>query len=101
MNGKERRSSREHNENVVGILAIDYDYIPRAWRRTRVCTFGYTTRIATVRGLTFERAQRGEYDDTLRAAFVEAIAKLKERGPIVGISGDCGFHVVPESACAS
>ncbi len=88
-----RKPSREPRDKhkVVGILQIDYVYTPVLGDVDNANTFGFHTRFARVRGLTFERAQRGDYDDTLRAAFLEAIAELKQAGPIVGISGNCGF----------
>ena len=88
-----RKPSREPRDKhkVVGILQIDYVYTPVLGDVDNANTFGFHTRFARVRGLTFERAQRGDYDDTLRAAFLEAMAELKQAGPLVGISGNCGF----------
>ena len=88
-----RQPSREPRDKhkVVGILQIDYVYTPVLGDVDNANTFGFHTRFARVKGLTFERAQRGDYDDTLRAAFLEAIAELKKAGPLVGISGNCGF----------
>ena len=76
---------------VVGILTLDYKYVPVIGDVDHSCTFGYKTQSVQVQGLTFERAQRGAWDDNLRQAFLDAIAELHATGSLVGITGNCGF----------
>ena len=95
-----RSQSSSSSSGVIGILQIDYHYTAVEGDVDHPSTFGFQVRYARVRGLTFERAQRGEYDDPLRRAFLAAIRELKEAGPLTGISGNCGFMMwwVPSPA---
>ena len=66
------------DKHGVGILQIDYVYTPVLGDVDNANTFGFHTRFAR------EGLIRGDldYDDTLRAAFLEAIAELKQAGPL-------------------
>ena len=53
----------------------------------------YETRVATVRGLSFDAAKQGSLTPGLEAAFRDAVDELQTGGggDLVGISGNCGF----------
>ena len=88
-----RKPSREPRDKhkVVGILQIDYVYTPVLGDVDNANTFGFHTRFARVKGLTFERACAA----TTTTPFVPRSSRpspsLKQAGPLVGISGNCGF----------
>lgn len=75
----------------IGILRIDYTYPPALGDAAHPNSYYYRTPHATVKGLTFERAQKGApLTAKQRSAMAKAIEELEAQG-VMGIAGDCGF----------
>lgn len=70
---------------MIGILCIDYDYPPVPGDADHVSTFRFTVHRRVVKGLTFERAQRGYMDSQLEASMLATIRELEALDNIVGI----------------
>ena len=78
---------------AIGILLLDYDYSGVPGGLQDHTALEYETRVATVRGLSFEAAKAGTLTPGLEAAFRDAVDELQTGGggDLVGISGNCGF----------
>ena len=76
---------------VVGVLLLEYEYNGVPGGMADHSTLAYTTRCATVRGLTFDVAKAGTLTPGLESAFRDAVDALQAGGGLVGISGNCGF----------
>ena len=78
---------------AIGILLLDYEYSGVPGGLQDHTALEYETRVATVRGLTFEAAKSGAMSPGLEAAFRDAVDELQTGGggDLVGISGNCGF----------
>ena len=88
-----RKPSREPRDKhkVVGILQIDYVYTPVLGDVDNANTFGFHTRFARVKG-SHSSARSAA---TTTTPFVPRSSRpspsSSRRGPLVGISGNCGF----------
>jgi len=79
---------------AIGIMRIDYTYPPAMGDAAHPNSYYYRTPHATVKGLTFEAAQKGEPLTQAQAAAMDAAVKELEAQPgLMGIAGDCGFLV--------
>ena len=78
---------------AIGILLLDYEYSGVPGGLQDHTALEYETRVATVRGLSFEAAKAGTLTPGLEAAFRDAVDELQTGGggDLVGISGNCGF----------
>lgn len=78
---------------AIGILLLDYEYSGVPGGLQDHTALEYETRVATVRGLTFDAAKQGALTPGLEAAFRDAVDELQTGGggDLVGISGNCGF----------
>ena len=77
---------------AIGILLLDYEYSGVPGGLQDHTALEYETRVATVRGLSFEAAKAGSITPGLEAAFRDAVHELQTGGSeLVGISGNCGF----------
>ena len=78
---------------AIGILLLDYEYSGVPGGLQDHTALEYETRVATVRGLSFEAAKAGSISPGLEAAFRDAVDELQTGGggDLVGISGNCGF----------
>jgi len=77
---------------AIGIMRIDYTYPPALGDAAHPNSYYYRTPHATVKGLTFESAQKGSaLTAAQRDAMAAAVAKLEAEQGVMGIAGDCGF----------
>ena len=74
----------------VGVLQIDYEYPPLKGDVDHKDSFGYDVIYEKIPGLTFQRAQLGEWSDELAYDTRVALRRLEKAG-CIGITGDCGF----------
>lgn len=74
----------------LGLLQLEYEYPPAFGDVDHPGTFGFKTCPRIVKGLTFEKAQEGSFDQNILEEMSCEIKKLEEEG-VVGITGNCGF----------
>ena len=74
----------------IGVLQIDYDYPPIKGDVDHKESFNYEVIYERINGLTFERAQHGEWSDEIAYEARRAISRLEQAG-CIGLTGDCGF----------
>ena len=74
----------------VGVLRIDYEYPPLKGDVDHKDSFGYDVIYEKIQGLTFEKAQLGEWSDQIAYETRVALRRLEKAG-CIGITGDCGF----------
>ena len=74
----------------IGVLCIDYNYSPIPGDVDCNDTFEYDMIYEKIRGLTFERAQQGYWDECIELNVKIALRRLETSG-CIGITGDCGF----------
>jgi len=76
---------------AIGILRIDYTYPPALGDAAHPNSYYYRTPHATVKGLSFEDAQKGApLTPAQRSAMEAGVRELEEKN-VMGIAGDCGF----------
>ena len=74
----------------LGLLQLEYEYPPAFGDVDHPGTFGFKTCPRIVKGLTFEKAQAGAFDEEILEHMSDEIKNLEEEG-VVGITGNCGF----------
>lgn len=83
-------SAAKKKHPALGVVRLDYNYPPAAGDTDSPASFGYDVYYRCTPGLTFERAQAGNFPEDVERRFAEAIKFLEARG-CVAITGDCGF----------
>ena len=74
----------------LGLLQLEYEYPPAFGDVDHPGTFGFKTCPRIVKGLTFEKAQEGSFDQAILEQMGSEIKNLEKEG-VVGITGNCGF----------
>ena len=74
----------------VGILRIDYEYPVSPGDVDSSDSYIYPIESYTIKGLTFEKAQAGYWDEELTSLLNDGLHYLVNKG-VCGITGDCGF----------
>lgn len=85
-----KKTTRKKPSPKIGVLRIDYDYPPLVGDVDDENTFKFEIEYVVVNGLTFEKAQSGEINDSIIMELDIAIRKLEQK-QVIGITGDCGF----------
>ena len=76
----------------LGVLRLDYDYLPAIGDIDHPKTFKYEVVYKVIPGLTFEICQKGEFKEDIIINIINSIKFLNEQN-VVGITGDCGFMI--------
>jgi len=76
---------------AIGILRIDYTYPPALGDAAHPNSYYYRTPHATIKGLSFEDAQKGAPLTPAQRSAMEAGLRELEGQKVMGIAGDCGF----------
>lgn len=76
---------------AIGILRIDYTYPPALGDAAHPNSYYYRTPHATIKGLSFEDAQKGAPLTPAQRTAMEAGLRALEGKKVMGIAGDCGF----------
>jgi len=82
--------AEDEDTMAVGVLRLDYHYPPAVGDIAHPDSYGFTTYQEEVKGLFFDVAQAGGFQEEVLHNMTEAIKRLEARN-VVGITGDCGF----------
>lgn len=74
----------------LGLLQLEYEYPPALGDVDHPGTFGFKTCPRIVKGLTFEKAQEGSFEQSILDQMSKEIKELEGQG-VVGVTGNCGF----------
>eukprot|EP01060_Flectonema_neradi_P040464 TRINITY_DN921_c0_g1_i1.p1 TRINITY_DN921_c0_g1~~TRINITY_DN921_c0_g1_i1.p1 ORF type:complete len:338 (+),score=82.28 TRINITY_DN921_c0_g1_i1:75-1088(+) len=90
MDEEKREAEQKKKLDTIGIIRIQYDYDAIAGDVDSDDSFEFRTRKVMCAGLTFERAQKGYWDEEIAVNMKRCVEQLESLG-VVGITGDCGF----------
>lgn len=86
----ESLASHVERNAIIGVLRVDYNYPLISGDQDHDASYGYRVKYATVKNLTFEKAQRAVLDSEIQSSFKKAVSELERQG-VIAITGDCAF----------